>query len=160
VRAVAKKTGKKFLMEPKVHGNVQLIGEDEGHVTYSELLAILQVQGFTAVENGGFVRVIPDTLIRQSALPLVAGTATYPDAQYVDAVIAVRKVPAATLIPILRPLLPTHAHLAAAICNNSILMTDTFANVRRVRSLIAALDTGEPYKPERCESTPARPRTE
>jgi general secretion pathway protein D len=160
IRAFAKKTGKKFLIDSKIHGNVQLIGKEAGNVTYGELLAILQAQGFTAVEGGGFVRVIPDAIVRQSALPLVVGTATYLDAQYVAAVIPVRKVPAATLVPILRPLLPQQAHLAASICSNALLMVDTFANIRRIESLIAALDTGDPYKADRCESTTAHPRTE
>jgi general secretion pathway protein D len=154
VRAVAKKTGKKIIVDSKVHGNVQLIGEDAGSVTYGELLTILQVQGFTAVEGGGFVRVIPEAIVRQSALPLVVGSATYPDAQYVAAVIPLHKVPAAGLVPILRPLLPQQAHFAAAICSNAVLMVDTYANVRRIESIIAALDTGDPYKADRCDNVP------
>jgi type II secretory pathway component GspD/PulD (secretin) len=154
VRAVARKTGKKIIVDSKVHGNVQLIGEDAGSVTYGELLTILQMQGFTAVEGGGFVRVIPEAIVRQSALPLVVGSATYPDAQYVAAVIPVHKVPAAGLVPILRPLLPQQAHFAAAICSNAVLMVDTYANVRRIESIIAALDTGDPYKADRCDSVP------
>ena len=146
IRAVAQKTGKKFIIDPRVHGNVQLIGEEVGNVTYNDLLMILQVEGFTAVEGGGFLRVIPEAIVRQSALPVVAGNATYPDAQYVTAVIPVRKVPAGSLVPILRPILPQHAHLAAALCSNELIVVDSFANVRRIESLIAALDMGDPYK--------------
>lgn len=160
IRAVAKKTGKKFIVDSSVHGNVQLIGEEAGNVTYSDLLAILEVQGFTAVEGGGFVRVIPEAIVRQFALPLVVGTATYPDAQYVSTVIPVRKMPAARLVPILRPLLPQQAHLAAAICSNAILMVDTYANIKRIESIIAMLDTGDPYKADRCDNAPAHPRAE
>jgi general secretion pathway protein D len=160
IRAVAKRTGKKVIIDPKVRGNVQLLGEEASSVTYNELLVILQSQGFAAVEGGGFVRVIPEAIVRQSALPLVVGTATYPDAQYVAMVIPVRKVPAATLVPLLRPLLPQQAHLAAAICSNTLLIVDTFANIRRIEYLIAALDTGDPYKAERCENTLAHPRAE
>src|ERR1700684_4505751 len=103
LKAVAKKTGKKIIVDSRVRGNVQLLGEDVSNVTYSDLLTILQIQGYTAVEGGGFLRVIPDAIVRQSALPLIVGTTTYPDAQYVSAVIAVHRMPAASLIPILRP---------------------------------------------------------
>jgi type II secretory pathway component GspD/PulD (secretin) len=160
IRSVAKRTGKKFIIDSRVHGNVQLIGEEAGNVTYSDLLAILEVQGFTAVEGSNFVRVIPEAIVRQSALPLVVGTATYPDAQYVAAVIPIRKMPAASLVPILRPLLPQQAHLAAAICSNAILMVDTYANIKRIESIIAALDTGDPFKADRCDNAPAHPRAE
>ena len=134
LKAVAKKTGKKIIVDSRVRGNVQLLGEDVSNVTYSDLLTILQIQGFTAVEGGGFLRVIPDAIVRQSSLPLVVGTTTYPDAQYVSAVIAVHRMPAASLVPVLRPLLPQQAHLAAVTCSNAILMVDTFANVRRIES--------------------------
>jgi general secretion pathway protein D len=157
IRAVAKKTGKRFLIDSKLHGNVLLVGEEADNVTYGELLAILQAEGFKAVEGGGFVRVIPDAIVRQLALPLVVGTATYHDAEYVAAVIPVRKVPAATRVPLLRPLLPQQAHLAASICSNALLMVDTFANIRRIESLVAALDTGDPYKTDRCDNAPAHP---
>ena len=155
VRTVAKKTGKRFVIDPRVHGTVQLIGEEPANVTYGEFLTMLQVEGFTAVESGGLVRVIPELIVRQSALPLVSGAASFPDAQYVAAVIPVQRIPAATLVPILRPLLPQQAHLAAAICSNSLVIVDTFANVRRIESLVAILDTGDVYKAERCTAAVA-----
>ena len=157
VRNVAKRTGKRFVIDPRVHGAVQLIGEEPANVTYSEFLTLLQVEGFTAVESGGLVRVIPEPAVRQSALPLVSGASSFPDAQYVEAVIPVQRVPAATLVPILRPLLPQQAHLAAAICSNSLVIVDTFANVRRIESLVAVLDTGDVYKAERCSAAVAHP---
>jgi len=159
IRAVARRTGKKFIVDSRVHGNVQLIGEETGNVTYSDLLAILEVEGLTAVEGSSFVRVIPEATVRQFALPLIVDTATYPDAQYAAAVIPVRNIPASSLVPILRPLLPQQAHLAAAICSNALLMVDTYANIKRIESIIAALDTGDPYKAARCHSA-AHPRAQ
>jgi general secretion pathway protein D len=157
VRNIAKKTGRKFVLDPRVHGSVQLIGEEPANVTYSEFLTMLQVEGSTAVESSGLVRVIPELIVRQSALPLVSGAASFPDAQYVAAVIPVQRIPAATLVPILRPLLPQQAHLAAAICSNSLVIVDTFANIRRIKSLVAVLDTGDVYKAERCSAAVAHP---
>jgi general secretion pathway protein D len=156
---VASKTGKKFILDPRVHANVQIVGEDLNHLTYVELLTILPLYGFTAVESGGFVLVVPQTNIRAMPLPQIAGKETYPDSQYVSIVIPVTKLPAGSLVPILRPLLPPYAHLAAASCSNSLLMVDTYANVRRIESLVKALDTGEPYQPAKCEAPGAKPAT-
>jgi type II secretory pathway component GspD/PulD (secretin) len=61
IRAIAKKTGKKFIIDSRLHGNVQLIGEEAGNVTYSELLVILQAQGFTAVETAVTLAAVPRT---------------------------------------------------------------------------------------------------
>jgi type II secretory pathway component GspD/PulD (secretin) len=157
IEAVAHRTGKRFVLDPRVHAQVQLVGEDLNRVTYPELLTILQLYGFTTMESGGYVLVVPHTNVRVLPLPQIRGKEAYPDSQFVSIVIPVTKLPAATLVPILRPLLPPYAHLAASMCSNSLLMVDTYANVRRIEALIKALDTGDPYKPTSCEPPIAKP---
>ncbi len=156
--AVSKKTGKKFIVDPRVHADVLLVGQDPSSLSYPDFLMVLQVHGYAAVEGGGYVRVVPDTLVRALPLPQVSGRETFPDAEYVTRIIPVKNLPAATLVPVLRPLLPQNAHLAAIVCNNTLVVVDTFASVRRLETLIQSLDTGEPYKPEKCETrAPAPP---
>jgi hypothetical protein len=40
--------------------------------------------------------------------------------------------------------------LAAAYCSNSLLLVDSFANVKRIEKLVKTLDVGTPYKPDKC----------
>jgi type II secretory pathway component GspD/PulD (secretin) len=157
IDSVSHKTGKKYLLDPRVHAQVQLVGEDVGRVSYPELLTILEVYGFTAVESGGYVLVIPESSVRTMPIPTLTGKEVFPDSQYVSAVIPITKMPAATLVPMLRPLLPIHAHLSATVCGNALLMIDVYANVRRIESLIKELDIGEPYKPAKCEAPQTKP---
>lgn len=156
IAAVSKKTGKKYLIDARVHGPVEIMGQDISTITYPELLSILQLSGATAVEGGNYVSVVPESIIRQMPLPQVTGKENYPDAQWVTTVIAVKNVPAATLVPILRPLLPTAAHLAAAVCSNTLLVTDTFVKVKLLEKLVASLDVGSPYVARGCEAESAR----
>jgi hypothetical protein len=88
------------------------------------------------------------------ALPVVTGSENLPGAEYVSTVIRVKSVPAVYLVPILRPLLPQTAHLAALPCKNALLMVDSLANVRRIKTLVESLDTGEPVTPEKCDMRP------
>jgi type II secretory pathway component GspD/PulD (secretin) len=84
-------------------------------------------------------------------LPLISGTETRPNAEFVSKVLTVKSVPAAHLVPILRPLLPQQAHLVAFPCTNVLVLVDTFANVQRIEKLVRAIDTaGEPYKSDKC----------
>ena len=53
-------------------------------------------------------------------------------------------------MPLLRPLLPQVAHLVAMPCKNALLVTDTFASVKRIEQIARALDVGEPYTPPSC----------
>jgi general secretion pathway protein D len=157
IAAVAKKTGKKYLIDVRVHGPVNIVGQDISTITYPELLSILQLNGATAVEGSNYVSVVPESMIRQMPLPQVTGKENYPEAQWVTTVITVKNVPAASLVPILRPLMPVSAHLAAAVCGNLLLATDSFAKVKLLEKLVAALDVGSPYVPRACEGEPAHP---
>jgi type II secretory pathway component GspD/PulD (secretin) len=87
IDAVARKTGKKYLLDPRIHAQVQIIGEDLNRITYAEMLTILQLYGFTAVESGGYVLVVPESTVRVMPLPTASGKEVYPDSQYVSAVI-------------------------------------------------------------------------
>lgn len=150
VATVAQKTHKKFVLDPRVRAEVTLIGEKPSNVTYDELLTILDTYGFTAVESGGYVRVIPNAMVRWQALPLVSGNEKRPADEYVTAVFHVRSIPAAWLVPILRPMVPQQGHLAAMVCSNDLIMDDRFANVRRIEAIVKAMDTGASIKTPAC----------
>jgi general secretion pathway protein D len=150
---MAQRTGKTFIVDPRVRGDVTLIDRDPAKVSYADFLALLQANGFAAVESGKVVRVVPAAIVRQLPVPIVSGAETRPDAEYVTRIIPVKNVPAATLVPILRPLLPQEAHFVASACTNVLIVADTFGNVRRIESLVQSLDKGEPYDPGKCTGT-------
>jgi general secretion pathway protein D len=157
IAAVAKKTGKKYLIDARVHGPVEIVGQDISAITYPDLLSILLLNGATAVEGSNYISVVPESIIRQMPLPQATGKENYPDAQWVTTVIPIKNVPAASLVPILRPLLPVSGHLAAAVCSNSLLVTDSFAKVKLLEKLVSSLDVGSPYVPRSCEAAAAHP---
>jgi len=157
IAAVAKKTGKKYLLDARVQGNVEILGQDISAVTYSDLLSILLISGYTAVEGSNYISVVPESIVRALPLPLATGKDTFPDAQFVTAVVPVKNTMAAQLVPILRPLMPTHGHLAAMPCVNSLVLVDNFANVKRLEKVIASLDVGTPYVPRPCDGDTAHP---
>lgn len=150
IATVAKNTGMKFVLDPRVRAPVTLIGERPSSVTYDGLLTILSVYGFVAVKSSDYVLVLPDALTRMEQLPVVSGNEKLPDNQAVTAVIHVRSTPAAVLVPILRPLVPQWGHLAAEVCTNDLVIVERFANVRRMKAVIKAMDTGVPIKPPKC----------
>jgi type II secretory pathway component GspD/PulD (secretin) len=148
---VAHKTGKKFVVDPRVHADVVILGEEMSHVSYPELLTILDVYGYSTAESGGFTLIVPASAIRVMPLPQLKGRETYPDSQYVTAVIPIANLPAGTLVPSLRPLIPSNGHLSAVACNNTLILIDSYANVRRLQELIKLIDVGRAYTPAKCD---------
>jgi general secretion pathway protein D len=156
IAAVAKKVGKRFIVDSRVSGTAQILGQDIAGINYSDLLSILLLNGYTAIEGNSYISVIPIGSVRAEPLPLATAKENFPDAQFVTIVVPVKSVPAPSLVPILRPLLPTYAHLAAMPCINSILIVDNFANVKRLEKLIAVLDLAkQPFIPPVCEAESA-----
>lgn len=147
---VAKRTGKKFIVDPRVRADVTMVGAEPMSIDYATLLLVLRIHGFAAVEQGGYVEVIPDANVRQQALPVVSGKESYADGEFVNKLIMLKSVPAAHLVPLLRPLLPQVAHLVALPCKNALLVTDVFASVKRIEQIARALDVGEPYTAPSC----------
>ena len=157
ITAVAKRTGKTFIVDPRVQGEAVLIGSDPAKIDYAELLSVLQVHGFAAVERGNVVRVIPDANVRQQPVAIVTGKESHPDAEFVTKTFTLKNVPAAQLVPILRPLIPQMGHLVAFPCTNMLMLVDTFGNVQRIEKLVQALDVGGPYTLPKCDADGIKP---
>ena len=152
---VSRKTHKRFLIDPRVAANVQMIGFDEHDVTYPLLLQILAINGFAAIAEDGVVVIIPDSVARQMASPIVAAdNLQAADAEWVTTIVAPKNVSAAWLVPILRPLMPQSGHMAAMPDRNALLLIDHAGNVRRLVAIIKALDA----MPQRKVEEGASPR--
>ena len=60
--------------------------------------------------------------------------------EYVTQVIRLENISAAKLIPVLRPLVPQQAHMAAYAPSNAIIISDVSANIDRIRDIIERMD--------------------
>jgi general secretion pathway protein D len=60
--------------------------------------------------------------------------------EYVTEVIRLENISAAKLIPVLRPLVPQQAHMAAYAPSNAIIISDVSANIDRIRDIIQRMD--------------------
>lgn len=61
IESVAEITGRSFVVDPRVRGNVTIIAPNtiDADMLYQAFLSALQVQGFQAVEDGAVVRIVP-----------------------------------------------------------------------------------------------------
>jgi type II secretory pathway component GspD/PulD (secretin) len=155
VAAIARKTGKRFLLDPRVRANVLLVGTTASDLTYPEFLTVLEVYGFAAIDSGKLVRIVPDANLRQYPTPVIGPKDSYPGSEFVTELIPLKNASAPQLIPILRPMIAQYGHLAAIPGTNTLLMSDHFDNVRRLEGIIRTLDSEKPRPPE----SPATPAT-
>lgn len=141
IRFVGEKTGKTIIVDPRVKGQVQVFtnGEVTRDEAYDLLLSILDIHGFTAYESNDVVRVVPNKDVRSSPIPVTKTNGNAGD-EYVTEVIPLSNVSAAKVLPVLRPLVAQHAHMAAYDPSNSIVISDSASNIARVKQVIAQID--------------------
>lgn len=142
IQFVSEATGTTIVVDPNVKGKVRVVSSEP--VSKAELydlfLSILDVHGYTAVRSGGVIRVIANKDARSSSVA-VQDDATQPVSdEYVTQVIRLKNVSAAKLIPVLRPLVPQQAHMAAYAPSNAIIISDIRSNIKRILDIIERMD--------------------
>jgi len=143
IEAVAAATGKTIIPDPRIRAQVTMLSQTPmtPAAFYEAFLALLQVHQFVAVESGGIIRIIPDANARQvpnkrDLAPNINGDSD----ELITQVIAVENVNAAQLVPVLRPLMPQAAHMAAYPAGNILILSDRASNVARVMRIIKRID--------------------
>ena len=142
IKFVADVTGTTMVVDPNVKGKVRVISSKP--VTQAELydlfLSILDVQGYTAVRSGQVIRIIPSKDARSAPVPLMEDQGAGDNDEYVTQVIRLDNISAAKLIPVLRPLVPQQAHMAAYAPSNAIILSDIRSNIGRIVDIIERMD--------------------
>ncbi|MDQ7075855.1 MAG: type II secretion system secretin GspD [Gammaproteobacteria bacterium] len=140
IATVSKVTGKNFVVDPRVKAKVTVISSHDmdGDELYKVFLSVLQVHGYAAVRSGKVIKIVPETNAKQGPVPqLHRGMG---GDELVTQVIALENVPAAQLVPILRPLVPQQGHLAAYPSTNMLIITDRAGNINRLTQIIKRID--------------------
>ncbi|SHE55180.1 general secretion pathway protein D [Microbulbifer donghaiensis] len=135
-------TGKNIIVHPNVKGKVTVVaGDPMSHEeAFDVFMSVLQVNGFSLVEQGGTWKVVPDALAKQQAIPVVGDQTRAPAESLVVRTVRVENISAAQLIAMLRPLIPQTGHLAAYADTNTLIIADRAANIDQIVRLVKQLD--------------------
>lgn len=141
IKFMGQATGKTIIIDPKVRGPVKVISNKPLNSVelYNLFLSVLDVHGYTAVESGGVVRIVPNRDARSLPVPNESSP-TKVDDTYITQVIQLKNISAAKVLPTLRPLVPQYGHISAYDASNALIITDTRANIIRLNELISKID--------------------
>jgi len=141
IQTVSRQSGRNFVVDPRVKARVTVISSKplNSDELYETFLSVLQVHGYSAVPSGDLIKIVPDVNAKQGPVPAYDAETGNSD-QLVTQVIKVENVPAAQLVPILRPLVPQQGHLAAYAATNTLIVTDRASNIGRLITIINGID--------------------
>ncbi len=142
VRAMGQITGKNFLLDPRVKGTISIssVKPVSADLAYQILISSLRMQGFTAVEGRGVVKILPEADAKQHYSATYGKTVKSSGDQVVTQVYPLQHATAAQLVGVLRPLVAPNNAVSAYPGSNTLVITDYADNLKRISQIIEAID--------------------
>ncbi len=141
-------SGLTIASDPSLSGQVTIINPKQVTIddAFKILQSVLAVRGFTAVQNGNVLSIVPFELARTSTSILNPGVnqdgETKVDSrnQFMTQVIPLENVDADSLSRELAPLISKGASLIGSNGSNALILTDNASNVQKFLLMVEALD--------------------
>lgn len=144
ITQVSRISGRNFVVDPRVKGRVTVISSAalDADGVYELFQSVLRVHGFAAVPAGDVVRIVQQTLAKQSSSGQDFDPTTDGELM-VTRVIPATNVASSELVKILRPLIPQYSHVASVDEPNVVILSDHAENIRRMEDIIRGIDVAE-----------------
>lgn len=150
VQTVSDATCRSFLLGENVKGKISIVGPENGKLMldadqfYAAFLAALDVNGFTAVTQGRFTRIIEKPRARQFPVPLVQDGEAFPSPnEVVTRLFRLHHADAEALRTPLAAFVSQGGELLA-VPPDVLIVTDLVLNLARIEKLLATLDVDKP----------------
>ena len=149
VQLISEMTGKNFIYDDKVRGRVTIISPAPMPIeqAYAVFESVLHVKGFTTVVTpSGAIKIIPVREAKESNIDTVATNRPPPNRDaFVTRLIPLRYIGAESIVSTLKPLVSQNAAMVAYGPTNTVILTESASNIRRVLSILESIDV-ESYR--------------
>lgn len=151
IEMIAKLTGRNFIYDDRVRGRVTIVSPSPMPIeqAYAVFESVLQVKGFTTVTTpGGAIKVVPIREAKESSVETVRSSKRPPNRdRFVTRLIPLNYIDADSIVNTLKPLVSKDAAMAAYAPTNTVILTESSSNIRRLIEILESIDV-ETYKEE------------
>jgi general secretion pathway protein D len=145
IQTVSEIVGFNYILAPEVQGTVTVrtIGQISRSDLFDVFRAILDVHGFTAVQDGDVYKIVRRDGARARAVPTVIGSftdRTRPGDEVITQIVPVPSPAAAELVGLLQPLISKDGQLIARPDERLLVIIETVSNVARLLDVISRVD--------------------
>ena len=140
---IAQFSKKTIILDPRVKGKISIYSNaslDRDQV-WNVYLRTIQVNGFSAISDNGFVRIVPENEATRDL-----NFALDERADYVTEIISLKNRGTDEVLPMLKPITGRQSHLSSIASINSLLIVDRSSNVERIKNLLKDLDKNNTAK--------------
>ena len=143
IKFISDLTGKNMVVDQRVTGKVTIISPDKITVAeaYKVFESVLEVYGFTAIESGGLVKIVPLSEARTRSIEtLIRESSGSSDDRVITQVIPLKYASAVLISRLFVPLISKSSVLMAYPPTNTLIVTDVHSNIQRLLRMIKAID--------------------
>ena len=141
---IAQFSKKTIILDPRVKGRITIYSNAnlDRRQVWDVYLRTIQVNGFSAISENGFVRIVPENeATRDENTSSVSSSGDYQ-----TLVIPLINRSTEEVLPMIKPITGRQSHLSSIPSINSILIVDRSSNVQRINDLIKDLDKNNAAK--------------
>ena len=151
IDTIANLTKTNFIYDDRVRGSVTIISPTPVPIdqAYAVFESVLQVKGFTTVRTpGGALKVIPLREAKETSVETSRSTAAPRNRDtFITRLIPLRYIEAESIVNTLKPLVSKDAAIAAYGPTNTVILTESASNIRRIIAILEKIDI-ETYREE------------
>lgn len=140
---IAQFSKKTIILDPRVKGTITIYSNANLNRTqvWDVYLRTIQVNGFSAIVEDSFVRVVPENDATRDK-----NASSESSGDYQTVVLPLFNRSTEEILPMIKPITGRQSHLSSIPSVNSILLVDRVSNVERISNLIKDLDKNNTAK--------------
>jgi general secretion pathway protein D len=140
---IAQFSKRTIILDPRVKGKISIYSNANlnRQQVWNVYLRTIQVNGFSAIIENGFARVVPENEATRDK-----SVSSMSSGDFQTVVIPLTNRSTDEILPMLKPITGRQSHLSSIPSINSILLVDRSSNVNRVINLIKDLDKNNSAK--------------
>ena len=139
---IAQFSKKTIILDPRVKGKITIYSNANlnREQVWDVYLRTIQVNGFSAISEDGFLRVVPENEATRD------NTEGFSGGSFETVVIPLTNRSTEEILPMIKPITGRQSHLSSIPSVNSILLVDRVSNVERIKDLLNNLDKNNTAK--------------
>ncbi len=144
IDTISRMTGYNFIYDDRVRGRVTIVSPTEVTVdqAFAVFESVLKVKGFSLVLGpGNTYKVIPIRDVKESSIDTIRDGRPSPNRdRFVTRLVPLRFIDAEAITNTIKPLVSKDALIVAYPPTNTIIVTDSESNIRRLMQILDAID--------------------
>ena len=136
---ISKFSKKTLILDPRVKGRISIFSDSilSSEQVWDVYLRTIQVHGFSALSDGGIVRIVPENEATRDSN--IANN----NASIETKVFTLKNRSAGEILPQIKAITGSQSHLSSIPSINSILLVDKKSNIQRIEKLLSTLDQND-----------------